>query len=248
MKNLIIFYEFDLSDKASSDKYYSMFKRLRESGYIVVNRWEHDAPRTVSQVWPMADYYLTESGAQVWPWVEFHRERRPKHTRRGYYLEGVAPLHPAKVDPPATPRPVLHRKGEDIREPGRAAQAARWFFEHSKASRKDAAARFGVTVAAVGVCINRMFPSGMIPRRRPGIADGADIAPRKGNRGGMAARWLLKHPDFTRYDAARLFRISYTRICQAVREAGYDIPPAHKHGPDRTAAQIEEARRVHRLP
>lgn len=235
---MLIKYNYDLSDLIDAAAYWDMFRMLSDKGHKIIKCWEREAPGAVSQVWLAGRDYVTESGALVWSWVEFHRERRCKHIRCGYYLEGVAPL-PAPASPAPSARPVLRRKGATRGAEGRAVQAARWFFAHKTASRKDAAHKFGITVAAVGVAINRIYHPATIPQGRPGIEA---AAPRRSTRGKDAAQWLAAHPDFTRYDAARLFGISYTRVCQTVLALGLRIPPAHKHGADRTDVEIEAMR------
>ena len=59
-------------------------------------------------------------------------------------------------------------------------------------------------------------------------------------RSAQAAKWAARHPEFTRYDVARLFELSYASVCNALRRFGIEKPPCVK---DRTNEEIETLKR-----
>jgi hypothetical protein len=221
-------YFYDLSDIKQHNEYNALCDKLRACGHRLVKRWERDAPPEVLQVFQMIDCYMTERGALVWPWVEFHRETYGPEIRRGYYLDGVDPLPNI---PEISDLPLPCKVNKRSRMPtGRAAKAARWFFNHAVANRKDAALKFGVTVSAVTSALNRLYSDELIPYARPGLkGEAANMRPptsqEQARRG---ARWLRKNMTGTVRQAAHRYGITDEMIEEAFRVMYPDIRPPFK--------------------
>jgi hypothetical protein len=197
-----------------SDEYATFRDRMYAAGHRLVIRYERNAPETVEQCWPMNGTYLTERGAMVHPWVEFAGPKRGPH--RGYWLEGVAPL-PVAAKPKAAPVPTAR----PIKRPdGKAKQAAHYFVLTPIVSRQDAADRFGVSVAALGVALRRHYRPEQIPLNRPGMAtEQRKIAQRNETSATLdAVDWIADGPLRTVRDAAIEFNLHETTVTRALNK------------------------------
>lgn len=214
---MLTLYEF----RKSSPEWMVFCDAMERKGHFSVMRYERVTPSDPMQIWPMGDYYLTERGEKCWPWVIFASGSSDRV--RGYYLEGVAPLaREIKETAPKPPRPK--------RPKGKAAKAADWFIgQAGKATRRDAAEKFKVSQSALCVAL---AVRDSVPKSR------------RDSKSARAARWLSRHPRYSRYDAARLFGCSYGSVCRAVLSYGFSIKPALQ---DLSDEAIDELRRVRGL-
>jgi hypothetical protein len=204
---------------AGSDEWRAFRDAMFQKGHVLAIRYERSTPNDPRIVWPMGDHYISDKGEKCWPLVMFAAPPRAP-MRRGYVLEGVAPL-PVMPLEPAPPRAKSKARAS------RGERAARWFVaQNGTATRKEAAEKYGVSLPALSIALGTFGAA--VPRGR------------NNSRSANAARWAAAHPEFTRYDVARLFELSYTSICNALRRFGIETPPCIS---DRTNEEIEALKR-----
>lgn len=207
------------SFSTGSDEWNVFRDTMLQKGHVLAIRYERVTPSDPSIVWPMGDHYLTDKGEKCWPWVVFAAPPGAP-VCRGYVLEGIAPLPviPSKPAPPRAKSKARASKSE---------RAARWFIaQNGAATRREAAEKYDISLPALSNALCAFGPA--VPRGR------------NDSRSACAARWAANHPEFTRYDVARLFELNYTSVCNALRRLGVEKPPCVK---DRTNEEIETLKR-----
>ena len=201
---------------AGSDEWIAFRNEMMQLGHVPVMRYERATPCSdVVTLYLMGDHYLSDKGEKCWPWVIFAGS-----AYRGYILEGAAPL-------PKAQKPAPQRVKRKPRATSKSERAARWFISRDgSVTRQEAAEKYGISLPALSIALGAFGQA--VPRGR------------NNSRSSCAARWAAEHPEFTRYDVARLFELSYTSICNALRRLGIEKPPCVK---DCTNDEIESLKR-----
>jgi len=195
--------------------------RLARAGHSPAYHEPSETPASVAQVWPMGDCYITDLGAQVWPWVMYSGapgEGEPM----GYYLEDVPPL----PKPPAITPDMIVERDTGIPTPAEVAQipierralfAAQCLQRTGVGfNRHDAAKLFGISTIEINRCIRAIHPKA---HKRPQ------------SRSAQAAHWYYKTEDASRQDAANKFGVSLGAVHTALHALYHpDLIPSGRKG------------------